>query len=156
CSEATNAQVNRWKSDGGEILQLDPLGPLEQTQAAADAAAKIGDKPLLISSTAPPGRVKEAQAELGRDRAAAIMEDALATAAVAAREAGVRRFVVAGGETSGAVASALGIARLAVGPSIAPGVPWCASLEGRPIALALKSGNFGAVTFFADALERAP
>lgn len=87
-----------------------------------------------------------------------LVEDALARLAVAARAAGVRRFVVAGGETSGAVAAALGARRLAVGPSIAPGVPWCATLpgEGPPLALALKSGNFGAASFFADALAVAP
>jgi uncharacterized protein YgbK (DUF1537 family) len=60
---------------------------------------------------------------------------------------------VAGGETAGAVMRALGVERLEIGPEIAPGVPWCfAESAGRPIAVALKSGNFGAETFFADAL----
>ena len=62
-------------------------------------------------------------------------------------------FVVAGGETSGAVTQALSVRRLAIGDEIAPGVPWTFSTSGgHPIALALKSGNFGAETFFADAL----
>ncbi|MEM9765886.1 MAG: 3-oxo-tetronate kinase [Pseudomonadota bacterium] len=159
CSEATNGQVARWKADGGQVLELDPLGPPEQAQEVAEAAAAAAAAaaaPLLISSTAPPDRVAAAQAALGRAEAAARMEAALAGAAVAARAAGVRRFIVAGGETSGAVASALGVARLAVGPSIAPGVPWCTSLGDTPVALALNSGNFGAETFFADALETAP
>ena len=68
----------------------------------------------------------------------------------------MRRFIIAGGENSGAVAAALGVRRLAVGPQIAPGVPWCATIEDRPLALALKSGNFGGETFFADALGMAP
>ena len=68
----------------------------------------------------------------------------------------MRRFIVAGGETSGAVASALGVTRLMVGPQIAPGVPWCATEGDDPLALALKSGNFGGETFFADALASAP
>ncbi|MEO0960372.1 MAG: 3-oxo-tetronate kinase [Pseudomonadota bacterium] len=155
CSEATNGQVARWKADGGALMELDPLGPPDQAQSAAEAAA-MADRPLLISSTAPPEKVAAAQAALGRAEAAARMEAAVAGAAVAARAAGVRRFIVAGGETSGAVASALGVARLAVGPSIAPGVPWCTSLGEDPVALALKSGNFGAETFFADALASAP
>ena len=54
------------------------------------------------------------------------------------------------------MAKALGAGRLAVGPSIAPGVPWCATLDAEPVALTLKSGNFGAETFFADAVEAAP
>ena len=73
--------------------------------------------------------------------------------AVAARDAGARRFVVAGGESSGAVTQALGVSRLDIGAEIAPGVPWtfCRS-GGADIALALKSGNFGTEDFFADAL----
>ena len=82
--------------------------------------------------------------------------DTLAAIATGARAGGVRRFIIAGGETSGAVAKALNADRLAVGPSIAPGVPWCATLDHQPLALALKSGNFGAETFFADAVEAAP
>ncbi len=67
--------------------------------------------------------------------------------------AGARRFVVAGGETSGAVAQALGITRLDIGPEIAPGVPWCmANSDGQAVAITLKSGNFGAERFFAQAL----
>ena len=66
----------------------------------------------------------------------------------------MRRFVVAGGETSGAVTKALGITRLEVGREIAPGVPWCfAESGGHRVAITLKSGNFGAETFFADALR---
>jgi uncharacterized protein YgbK (DUF1537 family) len=68
-------------------------------------------------------------------------------------DAGVRRFVVAGGETSGAVTQALGVRALQIGAEIAPGVPWTYGVvEGEPVALALKSGNFGAETFFTDAL----
>ena len=66
---------------------------------------------------------------------------------------GVRRLVVAGGETSGAVVQALGIEALAIGPQIDPGVPWTASLGDPAIALALKSGNFGAEDFFEKALR---
>jgi uncharacterized protein YgbK (DUF1537 family) len=65
----------------------------------------------------------------------------------------VRRFVVAGGETSGAVAEALGVRALAIGPEIAPGVPWTVSLGGEPMLLALKSGNFGGPDFFSKAFE---
>ena len=69
-------------------------------------------------------------------------------------DAGARRIIVAGGETSGAVAKALDVDRLDIGREIAPGVPWtfCNS-GGQQLALALKSGNFGAETFFADALN---
>jgi len=66
---------------------------------------------------------------------------------------GVRRLVVAGGETSGAVVQALGITGLRIGPQIDPGVPWTMSLGEPGMLLALKSGNFGTPDFFAKALE---
>jgi uncharacterized protein YgbK (DUF1537 family) len=69
--------------------------------------------------------------------------------------AGAVRLVVAGGETAGAVVGALGIRALATGEEIAPGVPWMQSLDDLPLALALKSGNFGGPDFFLDALEDA-
>ena len=106
----------------------------------------------LIYATADPASVKAAQEKLGVQRAGEIVEQALAACATAARDAGARRFVVAGGETSGAVTTALGVTRLDIGEEIAPGVPWtfCES-GGHRIALTLKSGNFGAETFFTDA-----
>jgi uncharacterized protein YgbK (DUF1537 family) len=66
-------------------------------------------------------------------------------------ERGVRRLVVAGGETSGAVVSGLGLEALTIGPEIAPGVPVLVSPQ--PLALALKSGNFGQEDFFERALR---
>lgn len=158
CSAATNAQVARWEADGGALLRLDPLALAEDlidADRAWDWASAQAGAPL-VAATAPPATVRAAQEALGAGRAAAIVEEALAAIAVRARDAGVRRFIVAGGETSGAVASALGVTRLKVGPQIAPGVPWCATEGDAPLALALKSGNFGRETFFADALALAP
>ena len=66
---------------------------------------------------------------------------------------GVTRMIVAGGETSGAVVGALGVSALEIGPEIDPGVPWTRALAGPPLALALKSGNFGAPDFFLKAWE---
>jgi uncharacterized protein YgbK (DUF1537 family) len=50
------------------------------------------------------------------------------------------------------VVSALGVKALAIGPQIDPGVPWTFTVPGDPVALALKSGNFGAEDFFLKAL----
>ena len=82
-----------------------------------------------------------------------LVEDALAQLALDARNLGVGRIVVAGGETSGAVTRKLEIDRLAIGPEIAPGVPWtfCKS-DYKDLAITLKSGNFGSPNFFAEAL----
>ena len=88
-------------------------------------------------------------------RAGEMVEKALAALSVAARDRGARCFVVAGGETSGAVTQALGVNKLDVSGEIAPGVPWsfCQS-AGVEIALTLKSGNFGQEGFFSDALAK--
>lgn len=159
CSDATNAQVARWLADGGSTIRIDPMalatGDADYAAPMADAVAR---GPALLTATAGAEAVKAVQATLGTDRAATLIETALARVASHLLDQGVRRFIVAGGETSGAVASALGVRQMAVGPSIAPGVPWCVgrARDGAPVALALKSGNFGRETFFADALEIAP
>jgi len=109
----------------------------------------------LIYATAEPDAVHAVQQELGVALAGKLVEDALAALAVAAFNAGRRRFVVAGGETSGAVALALGLSRLDIGVEIAPGVPWTfAHVRGAEIAVALKSGNFGDRDFFTTALAK--
>jgi uncharacterized protein YgbK (DUF1537 family) len=77
----------------------------------------------------------------------------MAKIATGLAEAGVRRLVVAGGETAGAVVQGLGIKAIRIGPQIDPGAPATLSLGEPAMALALKSGNFGAADFFLKALE---
>ena len=95
--------------------------------------------------------VAAAQTRLGREAAGEIVERFLAEIAVRLVARGFRSLIVAGGETSGAVVQALGVARLEIGPEIDPGVPWTLSQPGGELALALKSGNFGAEDFFLKA-----
>jgi uncharacterized protein YgbK (DUF1537 family) len=161
CSAMTRAQVAEF-SRRAPALRLDPLALAGDFDAAlAEAGAWLDDQPLaapkLVFATAEPDAVRKAQEQLGRQRAGEVVEQAMARLAVRAFERGVRRFVVAGGETSGAVTQALGVSRLDIGSEIAPGVPWTfARHEGADIALALKSGNFGEETFFDDALTQLP
>jgi uncharacterized protein YgbK (DUF1537 family) len=74
-------------------------------------------------------------------------------------QAGVRRLVVAGGETSGAVVDRLHIPGFLVGAEIAAGVPVLRTVGSQAnsktgeMLLALKSGNFGGPEFFSDALK---
>jgi uncharacterized protein YgbK (DUF1537 family) len=156
CSAMTNAQVAAYVESGGPALRLDPLTLAESGPAAALAwlSEQDLDAAPLLYATADPASVRAAQDRLGRTRAGEIVEEALAACALAARDLGARRIVVAGGETSGAVTRALGVDRLDIGREIAPGVPWtfCDS-GGHRVALTLKSGNFGAPSFFIDAME---
>lgn len=158
CSPATLAQVERMRACY-PALKLDPLDLAERGDAAlsealAWAAAELEADPILIYASAPPEAVKTAQAKLGRDRAGSLVEHALAILADGLVKAGVRRLIVAGGESSGAVVQALGARALRIGPQIDPGIPATLSLGEPRLALALKSGNFGAEDFFLKALER--
>ena len=70
----------------------------------------------------------------------------------------LNKLVVAGGETAGAVGRKLKLIGLHVGEEISPGVPICFAISKDPkcegLVLALKSGNFGASTFYRDALVK--
>ncbi|MGI5951405.1 MAG: four-carbon acid sugar kinase family protein [Brooklawnia sp.] len=83
------------------------------------------------------------------------IEQLLGKAAESAYRHGVREFIVAGGETAGAVTHALDARQLRIGAEIAPGVPWCrvALGNGDEVSMALKSGNFGTESFFSEAWE---
>jgi len=154
CSEATRAQLAAAQRITSGI-RLDPLAlaanPALVDALAAQAVAAIGATPVLVYATADPQTVAAAQSALGTQRAATVVEDAFRAIARALAAAGVQAFVVAGGETAGAVVDALDVRALAIGPEIDPGVPWTCAVGGAPRWLALKSGNFGAVDFFARA-----
>ena len=154
CSEATLGQVAAVR-DSVPSFQLDPYALAADAGAAAvlaeRAVAALGAKPVLVYATTAPDALSAAQRDLGVERSAQLVEAAFRTVAQALAAAGVRAFVVAGGETSGAVVEALGVKALAIGPEIDPGVPWTRAVGGEPCWLALKSGNFGARDFFAKA-----
>lgn len=157
CSTATREQVAEFSRERVAVA-LDPLRS-DTALRMAEAALRAVDREIdtgrafLVYSTAEPERVAAIQAKLGRERAASMIENAFGILARELVARGVRRLVVAGGETSGAVVQALGVEALAIGPQIDPGVPWTTSLGEPTIALALKSGNFGGVDFFDKALR---
>ena len=155
CSTATNAQVQHWLHAGRPAFRIDARelaqGTPQAAQALAWAEPLLPTQPVLVYATASADEVKATQQQLGVERAGVLVEACLAEVATGLHERGVRRLVVAGGETSGAVTLALQVQRLRVGTPIDPGVPWTQA-EGRPLLLALKSGNFGSVDFFAKAL----
>lgn len=156
-SKATNAQVAAWR-ETRPAFRIDPLAAARGEPVVAEALAFAQpyldkDEPMLIYATATPDEVKAVQHELGVNEAGHLVESTLASIARGLRERGVRKFVVAGGETSGAVVQALDVRSLRIGAQIDPGVPATATTEAEPLALALKSGNFGAVDFFEKALR---
>ena len=159
CSAATNRQVARM-SARHPALRLDPVALAGGGQTAAEAVAwaapRLAEGPVLVYSTAAPGAVGEAQSKVGRDEAAATVEAAFAAIARGLVEAGVRKLIVAGGETAGAVVAALGVDMLRIGPEIDPGVPWTIRVGEPEMCLALKSGNFGTDDFFTKSFGMLP
>ncbi len=185
CSSATQAQVERmrgcrpaWRIDPAQAVQTPDAAV---AQALQWALTRLGDEPILIYSTASAGEVRAAQALLGSQAAGDAIEEVLARITQALVGHGVRRLIIAGGETSGAVVRRLGVRALRIGPEIAPGVPWTVTLDGDALAdgdgptdgaggasrasgagrgaqprlaLALKSGNFGDPDFFLQAWSR--
>lgn len=156
CSAATRRQVAMAIEAGFPAMKIDALAVAEGSVNAHQIADWVRSQderttPLVYSS-ADPGDVKRAQERLGREHAGAVVEEILAATAVRLERDGFSRFLVAGGETSGAVVAGLNVPAVEIGPEIDPGVPWTRSRgRERPVVLALKSGNFGADDFFLKA-----
>ncbi|WGS18458.1 MULTISPECIES: 3-oxo-tetronate kinase [unclassified Bradyrhizobium] len=157
CSQATLQQIANAEKVM-PVLHLDPervvTGKDEAQRALAWAKDRIGDGPILIASSVTPDEVAALQSRHGRDAAGHAIEQAMADIAEGLVRAGVRRLVVAGGETSGAVVDRLRIPGFLVGAEIAAGVPVlrAVGISSGDMLLALKSGNFGGPEFFSDAL----
>lgn len=157
CSQATLAQIAAAER-AMPVLRLDPealmSGDGEAARALTFARERLGKGPVLIASSASPDEVAAVQTRHGRDAAGHAIEQAMAAIAEGLVVAGVRRLVVAGGETSGAVVDRLQLPAFVVGAEIAPGVPVLRTAgTDRAMWLALKSGNFGGPDFFSDALS---
>lgn len=162
CSAATLGQIAAAKAAGMPSFAVDVVALAEGRQTPAMIAnwvtAQPGPLPPLVYSSADPSSLAESQAMLGREASGALVEQTLAHVAQLLQAAGFARFIIAGGETSGAVLDALDVRMLNIGPQIAPGVPWTRSIGSRStgspdLALALKSGNFGGPDFFVKAWD---
>lgn len=154
CSAATLEQIDAVEHrlpvrrlDAGALLADDR----ELEAAFRWATDRIIQGPILLATSAAPDAVEGLKSAQG-DAAGARIEAALAELAARLASSGVRRLIVAGGETSGAVIDRLGIEALEIGPEIAPGVPLLRSVGEEPWLFALKSGNFGGADFFVRAL----
>ncbi len=164
CSRATLGQIG-FARDQVPVLELNALATPDASALARQALEWVegrldAARPVVIAASAPPEKVAALQQKLGREAAGALVEQALAEVAEGLVARGVRRLVVAGGETSGAVVTRLGVTSLRIGAEIDPGVPWtfaplprASGVTPAGIHLALKSGNFGARDFFLKAFD---
>lgn len=162
CSRRTREQISHFRGTTVRVdvddLAADAEGAVTSAMSALEAAYdSAGDTPVLVTTTLAPDELRAVQARHGRDRASRLAEQALAAIAHrAVNHCGVRRLIVAGGETAGAVTHALGVRQVHVGEQVAPGVPWTVSAGDTALALLLKSGNFGEPELFTTAWETCP
>ncbi|CAL9601657.1 3-oxo-tetronate kinase [Nocardiopsis dassonvillei] len=148
-SRATQGQVRHALAAGGghHLRPADLRADFEGTvaRAAESALRSGGTAPFVVYATAAPEHVVDTAD-------APLIEGALAEIAERLVAAGVRALLVAGGETSGAVAGRLAPGPLALGPEVDPGVAWMVGRRnGEDLHLMLKSGNFGREDLFVRA-----
>ena len=157
CSPNTNRRITVFE-------QQHPLFKVDLLQAADDsnmvdkivdwAADKLELGPIGIATTTDHAGVERAQRVLGRQGAADLAEDLLDQVASRLHGLGVRKFVVADGETSGKVIDTLGIDRLRVSSFDDLGGGYCHAAGPDPISLVTKAGGAGEEDFFDAALRR--
>ncbi|MBN9217847.1 MAG: four-carbon acid sugar kinase family protein [Mesorhizobium sp.] len=157
----TIEQLDRF-AEHNPLLSIDLAGAFAGqdvvAQARGFAKRHLPDAVIAIATTAPQPAVEALQQAHGRDAVAAKAESILAEiAGILVREFGVRRLVVAGGETAGSVVKALGIDRIAMGayegPGLSRAIAHLPGLSDDPLALMLKSGKLGGPDIFADVLK---
>jgi len=149
CADRTWEQLEHFgRTRPVSRLDLAAGDPAAAEKAVAWAAARIASGPIAITTAARPEAVAAIQSRFGRRRAARMAEQLLGQIAAGLRGLGVRRFVIADGETSGAVVEALRIRALAVGPYEAPGQSKAVTIQEQPLSFYLKSGKLGAVDMF--------
>ncbi|WP_306543035.1 3-oxo-tetronate kinase [Anaerotignum sp.] len=155
CSKATLEQIADFQTKGYASYKIDPMAVLSGTETVDtvwDFVKAHADEEVLLYSSDQAENVAEIQ-KVGKDKIAALLEGLTAAVAERAVANGYTRIIVAGGETSSAVAKKLGYHCFEIGESIAPGVPIMAPLSNENIRIVLKSGNFGQTDFFARALQ---
>ena len=154
CSKPTLAQIRCFLDAGHPGMKMDPVLLMsgEQTSEDFKVFIKENDRPVLVYSSDTSENVRKIQ-ENGREKVAHLLESTTAELAEYAEDLGYTRFIVAGGETSGAVIQKLGYSSFRIGPSVAPGVPVMIPVDNDRVRIVLKSGGFGQEDFFVRALE---
>jgi 3-dehydrotetronate 4-kinase len=156
-ADRTDEQLRNFEQYG-PVLRIDMVAACQGRDVAAEAfawaAARLRNGPVAIATTAAPEAVSALQRRFGSAEVARRAEEILSDlAGRLTDEAGVRRLLIAGGETAGAILRSLGITTLRVGPYEGPGISRVIARAEDPIALVLKSGKLGPVDMFARVLE---
>lgn len=154
CADRTFEQLEHFGARN-PVLMLDLVRAADGHDLAAEALAWAADRvaagPLAIAISARPEPVAALQKRIGRRRAARLGETVIARIAAGLYARGVRRFVIAGGETSGAVLEALKVRAMDISPYQGPGTARAVTCGPDPISFHLKPGKLGSI----DMLDQA-
>lgn len=157
CSRRNLEQLASFEQSGRPVLRIDLNDAANGVDivetALAWATDRIGDNPFAIATSASPQAVGELQTRLGREEASRLADDALARIAAGLVARGIRRLLVSGGETSGAVVDALKIRELSLGPYAKGKIPLSVVEGPTRLGLCLKSGALGGDEVFNEHLE---
>jgi uncharacterized protein YgbK (DUF1537 family) len=154
CAEQTAKQIAHFgKSHPVHAIDLlEAAAKPELVDHALDQARReLAHGSIAFAVAASPDEVTAAQKRFGRHSAAKRAEDVLGKVAVALHQHGVRRFVIAGGETSGAVLEALKVRAMDISPYRGPGTARAVTSGADPISFHLKPGKLGSI----DMLDQA-
>ena len=157
CTPKTSRQLARFEAHH-------PVFRIDVVKAAGDPAfverilewadAHPTSPALAVATTADADGVRRAQAKLGQEGASTLAEDTLGKVAQRLQARGVCKFIIAGGETSGAVMAALGIDRVQVAPYDELEGGLCQTTDDDTLHLVLKAGAAGSEDFLETALRR--
>jgi len=156
CSAMTNQQVDFYQQRASSLaLDVEKIikdpAYLEFVSQWVIAHASDHLAPMVYA-TQPPQIIELIQKHYGAEYISDRIETFFSSLARSLTRAGFNKFIVAGGETSGAVTQGLNIEGMVIGEPVAPGVPWTQVLNKQQWVI-LKSGNFGSQDFFQKAQE---
>jgi uncharacterized protein YgbK (DUF1537 family) len=154
CAEQTAAQIAHFGKTH-PVQSLDLLAVAEKPdlvdRAVEQSRRDLAQGSIAVAIAATADAVAAAQRRFGRRAAARLAEQILGRVAVALHRHGVRRFVIAGGETSGAILEALKVRAMDISPYRGPGTARAVTCGSDPISFHLKPGKLGSI----DMLDQA-
>ena len=157
CAGVTLRQLERFgeKYPVRHVVLADAAEDFDGVLARAIAWAQQGlsQGPVALSIAEEPEGVQRLQTRLGVNEAKMLGERVCRTLARRLRALGVNRFIVAGGETSGAVAEALGLDAMTVYPLADVPGGLCVDKPGGGLCCYFKAGKMGDETLLLDLVE---
>ena len=157
CASATLRQIEEFEIRH-PVFKIDLLDAEKDPDYVSNilrwAKRELCNQPVAITSSADAEELKRSQSALGREGAANLADRLLGQVAEGLFDLGVRKFVVAGGETSGQVINALGVKRVQVSLFDELGGGYCHQGGLEPVSFVLKAGMLGRPDFCFTAFER--